>query len=130
MTTPVKAHTFQVAREQGFAGLPPDIVMISESISIILEPREATPPAALRGLWLSRLSGHLALLLPVVATPSRDRAEAGQDTLIADIVTFVHEVLGRGLPDDAEAAYVQLQELARICRFLLGTACDPPRERP
>ncbi|MFE2250756.1 DUF6415 family natural product biosynthesis protein [Streptomyces lavendulae] len=106
--------------------LPVDTVGISESVSIILEPRDVPPPAALRALWLSWLSGHINLLLPAIVTARRHQSTDA--VLVADTAAFVHDILEHGLPEDPQGAYVQLQELARTCRFLLGLATDLARE--
>ncbi|MFD6891166.1 DUF6415 family natural product biosynthesis protein [Streptomyces sp. NPDC059957] len=125
MSVLVQAHPFQVGNEiDAEVGQPIDTVVISESISIILEPREALPSAALRDLWMSWLSGHFAVLLPCLTAPSRPSTRARDDQPIEQATDFVHGALERGLPEQAEAAYVQLQELARTCRFLLGLASD------
>ncbi|WP_407841419.1 DUF6415 family natural product biosynthesis protein [Streptomyces sp. DSM 116496] len=125
MTVLVQAHPFQVVSEVDVdPGLPIDTVVISESVSVILEPRELPPSVALRALWMSWLSGHFALLLPSLSAPPRHPPEARDGQLIADTVDFVRGALERGLPEESEAAYVQLQELARTCRFLLGLASD------
>ncbi|MFD3776347.1 DUF6415 family natural product biosynthesis protein [Streptomyces sp. NPDC058612] len=125
MTVLVQAQTFQVVSENyADPGLAIDTVVISESVSLILEPREAVPSAALRDLWMSWLSGHFAILLPSLATSSSHPPETRDAQLIADTTDFVRGALERGLPEEAEAAYVQLQELARTCRLLLGLASD------
>ncbi|MFD5142871.1 DUF6415 family natural product biosynthesis protein [Streptomyces sp. NPDC058401] len=125
MTVLVEAHPFQVVSEANAElGLPLDTVVISESVSIILEPREVLPSADLRDLWMSWLSGHFALLLPPLTAPSSRSPASREDRLMADTTAFVRGAFERGLPDEAEAAYVQLQELARTCRFLLGRAND------
>ncbi|MCX5129472.1 DUF6415 family natural product biosynthesis protein [Streptomyces sp. NBC_00347] len=125
MTVLVQAHPFQVVSEvDADPGLPIDTVVISESVSIILEPREILPSTALLDLWMSWLSGHFAVLLPSLAAPSSRPPESTDDQLIVGTVDFVRRALERGLPEEAEAAYVQLQELARTCRFLLGLAND------
>ncbi|MFJ7272279.1 DUF6415 family natural product biosynthesis protein [Streptomyces sp. NPDC099050] len=131
MTVPVQAHPFQVVSEvNAVPGLPLDTVVISESVSLILELREALPSAALRALWMSWLSGHFALLLPALTASSSHPPETRDDQLIAEAINFVRGVLERGLPEEAEAAYVQLQELARTCRFLLGLASDLFQHNP
>ncbi|GHI74675.1 DUF6415 family natural product biosynthesis protein [Streptomyces spororaveus] len=104
--------------------LPVDVVAISESVSTILEPRDIPPPAALRGLWLSWLDGHLRLLLSVLDARGQEPPSTGDATLVADAAAYVDDILGDGLEDDAPAAYVQLQELARTCGILLGLATD------
>ncbi|MCY0947363.1 MULTISPECIES: DUF6415 family natural product biosynthesis protein [Streptomyces] len=120
MSASAKAGAFLVqdADDPAAAAAPLDVAVIGESITIVLAPYEDLPPAPLRRLWFLWLSGHLGLLMPLAVRP-------GQRTDTATLED-TRRVLADGLPDDGPAAYVQLQELARTCRFFLGLATDRP----
>lgn len=121
MTTSVQAGTFLVLNTENtdIARAPVDVDVISESITIVLAPREDPPLAELRALWFSWLSGHLRLLMPLAL--AHRRALPDTETLAA-----TRRALENGLPEDGAAACVRLQELARTCRYFLGLALEEP----
>lgn len=58
------------------------------------------------------------------------QAALGQDAdrtaLVENTAAHITGTLAAGLPGDSAAAYAQVQELARECRFVLGLALDTP----
>ncbi|THA44645.1 DUF6415 family natural product biosynthesis protein [Streptomyces sp. A1136] len=119
------AGFFMVPAGECHADVLLDITVISESVTIILEPRDTVPPAVVRDLWFRWLTGHLNLLLDVVCTgPTADAEAVQDDELVAEVVSDTRRTLAAGLPAGGAQALVRLQELARTCRFLLGLAHD------
>lgn len=124
MSATVQAGAFLVceADDGAAATAPLDTTVMSESVSIVLEPRDIEPPAAVRQLWFSWLAGHLHLLVSQIEARPGGPREEGLDLMLQSTGTD----LDAGLPEQAAAAYVKLQELARICSFFLGLALDQP----
>ncbi|WP_330335814.1 DUF6415 family natural product biosynthesis protein (plasmid) [Streptomyces sp. NBC_00536] len=122
-----EGRVLTVVRADGTtAKLPVDVVLISETVSQVLEHREGTPDRTVCAQWFRWLAGHLRLLAPIAVQQAPRWGDPERTELVEEGAAAVDRALAAGLPADQHAAYVYVQELARECRGLLGLVLDQP----